>query len=390
MRTLEIVGAGPAGLAAAIHAARLGMRVVVHERQAGVGGRFHDDFQGLENWTGAMDVLDELQSAGIAPEFRHVGIREQVCFDSYGRRFTFRSGRPFYYLVRRGSAPGSLDCALRDQALRAGVEIRFRDNVEHLPEGVVVARGPRQSEVIAVGYVFSTGSPDGCYGVLDDRFAPRGYAYLLIQGGQGTLATCMFADFHNERTYLARTTAFFQEKLGIEISKPRRFGGIGTFTCAHVPGSASMLLAGEAAGLQDALWGFGMRYAMRSGVLAARRLARADDARTIERDETRLQDLYRAGRVNRLIYARLGNPGYSVFLRMLARASDPRAWLGRRYAPSVVKSLLAPLTGVPRRLRDAPAREKEGCDCTWCRRHRGARPGADGLSGGIVPGGRVS
>ena len=63
--TIHISSAGPAGLAAAITAARAGQPVVVYEQRQDVGGRFHDDFQGLENWTTDGDVLEELASFGI-------------------------------------------------------------------------------------------------------------------------------------------------------------------------------------------------------------------------------------------------------------------------------------------------------------------------------------
>lgn len=46
---INIVGAGPAGLAAAITLARAGRAVIVHEAQAEVGYRFQRDLQGLEN-----------------------------------------------------------------------------------------------------------------------------------------------------------------------------------------------------------------------------------------------------------------------------------------------------------------------------------------------------
>lgn len=45
---IQIAGAGPAGLAAAITLARAGRQVVVHELQSDVGHRFKRDFQGLE------------------------------------------------------------------------------------------------------------------------------------------------------------------------------------------------------------------------------------------------------------------------------------------------------------------------------------------------------
>jgi len=50
-KKIEIAGAGPAGLTAAITLAQAGRKVVVHEAYKEVGHRFSRDFQGLENWT---------------------------------------------------------------------------------------------------------------------------------------------------------------------------------------------------------------------------------------------------------------------------------------------------------------------------------------------------
>ena len=49
-------------------------------------------------------------------------------------------------------------------------------------------------------------------------------------------------------------------------------GGAGQFRLTRSACSGGVLLAGEAAGFQDALWGFGIRYALLSGCLAARSL----------------------------------------------------------------------------------------------------------------------
>lgn len=50
-KTIEIVGAGPAGLVCAIVLANANRRVVVREWHEDVGHRFRDHFQRLENWT---------------------------------------------------------------------------------------------------------------------------------------------------------------------------------------------------------------------------------------------------------------------------------------------------------------------------------------------------
>jgi predicted flavoprotein YhiN len=49
-KIIDVVGAGPAGLVAAINLAKAGFAVTLHESASSVGHRFHGDFQGIENW----------------------------------------------------------------------------------------------------------------------------------------------------------------------------------------------------------------------------------------------------------------------------------------------------------------------------------------------------
>ncbi len=360
---LEVVGAGPAGLAAALTIRRAGVPVIVHERNAEVGSRFHGDFQGLENWTTEVDVLEELARLGIDTPFPAVPFREVVCFGPDGREHLFHSHRPLFYLVRRGGAEDTLDQALKRQALTAGVEIRLGSGLEQLPGGGIVTGGPHRGDVIASGYLFVTDLADGAYAAVSERLAPGGYAYCLVQGGRATLATCMFSDFHNERDYLARTLEFFQDRLGVAPRDPHRFGGIGNAWVPRTARRGGLLYAGEAAGFQDALFGFGIRYALISGVLAGRALLTggADYDRLWRR---RLRGLMQVGLVNRSLYARLGDRGYATVLARYPARTELCSWMRRAYAPVLWKWLLYPLTSLH---RHAPAQLQEGCDCTWCR-----------------------
>ena len=353
---LEILGAGPAGLSAALTAARAGRSVTLYERQPEVGRRFHGDLQGLENWTTPGDVLEELAAIGIHPSFDFAPIREGVFFDSDGRERQFRSQRPAFYLVRRGTDAGTLDQSLKQQAIAAGVTIRLGEAPSDLPEVSIRTPGPGRCDALDVGYVFETDMPDGVFAVLSEKIAPKGYAYLLVCRGWGTVASCLFEDYANAREYRERTREFFEARVGLRMTRAKAFGGTGNVMATPVIRCGKTLYAGEAAGLQDALWGFGMRYALLSGNLAARALV-ADRPAEYERSfRKRFSGFLQTSVVNRYFYERLGDVGYGRLLKRIAHAADARDWLHRFYAPSLWKSLLFPVA----RARVEAARRRAG------------------------------
>lgn len=210
---VEVVGAGPAGLAAAITLARSGRRVLVHEAQPDVGHRFCADLQGLENWSTTRDVMEVLGDAGITTAFATVPFTRGIGLDAWDGQHMIRSTAPLFYLVERGPRSGSLDTALLDQALALGVELRFGSRKERLDGSGVLAVGPKAADAIAVGYHFETDAPDGYWLLLDENVAPLGYAYLLVMRGRGTVKTCMFAGFKEERMYVQRTVERFRRRV---------------------------------------------------------------------------------------------------------------------------------------------------------------------------------
>lgn len=298
-------------------------------------------------------------------------------FGPKGREYVYHSDRPALYLVRRGTAPGTLDTALKEQALARGVEIRFKHKCERLPRGGVVAHGPRRPNVISVGYVFETDTADGVFAALSDELAPKGYAYLLIHRGRGTVASCMFEDFHEEKVFVERTVEFFRRNVGFEMKASRRFGGLGNFYWVDTARHGTLLLAGEAAGFQDALWGFGLRYAMVSGSLAARAAVAGAPETYDDLWERRFGRLLRASAVNRFVYELMGSIGYGKLLRDLDRTSDVRACLRRRYALKAWKRVLAPLAHRKFRFDGGASCAEPSCDCTWCRYRNSPPAGTD-------------
>src|SRR3989304_1869758 len=126
---------------------------------------------------------------------------------------------------------------------------------------------------------------DTAAAILDDKLAPKGYAYLLIHRGKATMATCMFKDFKKEKECFEQTIEAFKNVFpSLDITDAKEFGGYGNFFFGKPVFENSKYYVGEAAGLQDCLWGFGMRYAMISGYLAARGIIENKDYEALIRD----------------------------------------------------------------------------------------------------------
>jgi len=362
---IEIVGAGPAGLAAAITLARAGRRVVVREAHTQVGHRFQGDLQGLENWTTRGDVLDELSAMNITTDFEKVPCADGTAYDDRDRPYRVRSRAPLFYLIERGPGPGTLDTALLEQAHELGVEVCFGERCHSVPGPGVLAAGPRAADAIAVGYHFETDLPDGFWLICDDRIAPDGYSYLLAMHGKGTVKSCMFSGFKDERRYVQRTVEAFRRLVGLEMRNPRPHGGVGNFRTPETARSGQHPVSGEQAGFQDALWGFGIRFAIRSGVLAARSLIERTDYDALWRRD--IEPWEQTSIVNRVLYSRIGNTGYRWLLRWQA-ATDARTFLHWIYRPDPVRRLLRTWAHAHYRSqrRDVSC-DHANCECVWCR-----------------------
>ena len=364
--SVEIAGAGPGGLTAAIKLAQAGRRVVVHEMQKEVGHRFSGDFQGLENWSTRENVLMVLQESGLSTDFSAMPCRNGTVFDPAGKPYEIKSDEPLFYLVERGPGPRSLDSALLRQAQSLGVEVRFNSRLRQIGGDGVLAAGPRAADAIAVGYHFETDMDDGYWAICDNQLAPQGYAYLLVMNGRGTVKSCMFSGFKQEKVYVQRTVEAFQRLVGLEMQNPIPHGGGGNFRIPRSAYSGPHPLIGEQAGFQDTLWGFGMRLAISSGVLAAQSLLDGENYDTLwQRD---LKPQMETSVVNRVLYSIMGKCSYSWFLRQLVSRKNLRKSLRWQYQSSLPKRLLMPWA--KRRyesLRKDITCDHIDCHCIWCR-----------------------
>jgi len=337
-RPIRVAGAGPSGLSAAITLALAGVPVEVYERGPAPGSRHHFDLQGMENFSSGMDIVERLRAIGLSLDCPLYPVREVHILRGAGHSVLARSDQPFTYLVQRGAGPGTLDDALRRQAESLGVAIHCRRPLTP-DQADVWATGPAAASVVACGYNFRTEHPPLSVGLLHERLAPGGYVYLLVAGGQGTLAALLFRSFKKARRGLKESRELLERRFDLDMREVRPFGGIGYFGFPDQQ-AGEALRVGEAGGFQDHLFGFGIRVALVSGHLAARSLLeqRAFD----ELWQTELGALTGASLTNRLMLELAGGLGHRYLVRG-ARSLGPRAFLARLYRFGLSKRLLYPL-----------------------------------------------
>lgn len=147
----------------------------------------------------------------------------------------------------------------------------------------------------------------------------------------------------------------------------------------HMPTRASSgvhPITGKEAGFQDFLWGFAMRYAILSGVLAARSQLAGKDYEVLWRRE--LESPMWSSMVNRALVGLRGNRGYRWILRRIqAKRWDASRVLHGLYGPWPIKRLLLLWARgrVTSRRRDQSC-DHVGCACVWCRHAGHQRAGA--------------
>lgn len=362
---INIIGAGPAGLAAAIVLRRQGFPVKVYELAPDVGHRLNGDFQGLENWSSEKDITEVLKDIGIEINFLCVPYYGGTVYAPEMGPVKITSGRPIFYLVRRGTAPGTLDTGLKEQALSLGVEILFNHRLDTFGERAIVGTGPKGADAVAVGITFETGMKDQAMVVLDDTIAPKGYAYLLVNQGYGTMVTVLYREYRREKEYFDHMMRFFRDNMTLDIKNEKKFGCYGNFFMRDTQVRHDKFYVGESAGFQDSLWGFGMRYAVVSGYLAAKSVMDGSDYDALWKKE--LKPMLETSLVNRYLFERLGHAGYKYLTKKFANG-DPCGFLRRHYNYSFFKHLLLP---VVKRKYKSRVKDKscthEDCSCVWCR-----------------------
>lgn len=342
MNHIKIIGAGPSGLCAAINLINAGYNVEVFEKRNDSGKRFKGDLQGFENWSSKTDVIEDLKSFNIKLNFGCFPFKSIYMTDGNTViNSTFK--KPIFYLVQRGPVEQSLDQGLKNQALTQGVKIHFNSTINR-QNADIIATGVEGIKPIGIakGVTFDTESDNMAVAILNDKTSNRGYSYLLINNGFGTICTVNLNTPNlNINLYLKNTLELVNKLFDIKIRNSKNAGGVGCFQINPRIVEDGRIIVGEAAGLQDLLWGFGMRYALTSGYLAARSIIEDKDYR-----ELIIKELF--GRLNTSIFNRfvVDIIGNRINKYLIWRAKMDNNWLNLLYLgynPSIMSKFSLPI-----------------------------------------------
>ncbi|UCD82282.1 MAG: NAD(P)-binding protein [Desulfobacterales bacterium] len=337
MKTIRILGGGISGLTAAINLSKAGIDVEVHERK-NFCGKHTEDFQFVENWTFDEDVLDNLRAMNIQIDFYCKPWFSQEFLSPTLKSYVGISSEPLMYLVKRGQSEDSIDHALARRAAADGVKIIYESKLK-ISDADVVASGIKTPSFVAMGVKFPFNHPDRSIVLLDDTLSYKMYSYFIVNDQVGEIVCVNPVDLRDHRRRLDDTVDRFEGILKAEISPlAETFSATCNFYFLKKAMINKQYYIGEAAGFQDCLAGFGMRYAFKSGYLAAKSIIEDCDYDHIWKED--LLKPMEISAANRKIYEKLSNAGYEKLIDLL-KSSNPviRKLLGGEDLRQVMKKI---------------------------------------------------
>lgn len=341
MKKIKIMGAGLSGLSAAINLARVDYTVDVFEKRGDCGKRFLGDLEGLENWSSQIDILHEIKSMNIKINFDCSPFKTMYLSD--GKELLKNTcKKPIFYLVKRGAIENSLDQGLKKQALDSGVNIHFNSKIKK--EDVdIISVGPAGNKPTGIvrGILFETESDDIAVALLNKEASNKAYSYLLINKGYGCICSVNLYKTGGEvNTYFKKTYEIFTKLFDIDIKNEKNIGGVGCFLIKPRLIKKGKIYTGEAAGIQDILWGFGMRYAINSGFLAAKSIIENKDYKKLIKQG--LSDRLKTSVANRFLADRYAERYYNDLLERAKKNDSWRELLHNGYNPSLFTRTVYP------------------------------------------------
>ena len=314
-------------MTAAINLSTRGKTVIIHEKHDCIGGARDGDFEGLENWIFAHKVPEFFSKCGV--DFNALPATPIFEFNVHLRGLDpvkVTSPEPFFYIVSRGTANTSIDNYMAKICRSNNVQFNF-GKILARKDADIFAAGMGRAAAFIQGAIIKTDQPDQVHLLLGKSFAPSGYAYLIINGGCGTIATAYKKDSGKANPLLA-SIDYFQD-IGLDFTIEKRFASRGSFHLPRFWERSRTVMIGEAGGYQDYLFGFGMRMAMYSGLVAAHKLCGEYSLARSSHHELNLKR--KISFVNRIFYEQLSPASVHYWVERFHASKAPLNILRRAY-----------------------------------------------------------
>lgn len=173
---------------------------------------------------------------------------------------------------------------------------------------------------LAKGIIFKTKLKDTAITLFNNKAAFKGYSYLLVTKGYGCMCAVVLDELGRVNNCFEETKKIFLKMTNLDIQNPKNVGGVGSFSLKNNFKKNNNLFVGEAAGLQDVLWGFGMKYAFTSGFLAARSIINGENYE--KKAKERFSNKLKSSLVNRFLWERAGFGNYAFLIDKLKNSKD--------------------------------------------------------------------
>jgi flavin-dependent dehydrogenase len=247
-----------------------------------------------------------------------------------------------FRVIERGTADHTIDQGLKRQAVAAGVNLHYKSRVK--PEDCqIVAAGPKDTSALAYGEIFHTNYPNTVAFHFNDKLAPGAYAYLIVIDGVGLICTCLWRKQKKSERFLNETIAWYDKHYPDLNRRPiKRVGGQGDFTINKNYTVDGRHYVGEAGGLQDFMWGFGMRCAITSGVFAAKDIL--GECNYDDEVRTRLLPTVKTSVSNRWLMNRVGDRAFKrmsvTWMKDQKKRQDGLPFIGKLFRPDFFRGLV--------------------------------------------------
>lgn len=279
-KSIKILGAGISGLSAAIVLGKAGYDTIVYEKNSEIGHKFKRNICALRSYPGE-DPLREFRKLSI--DLRATAIKEGIM--KMSPAFSRAIGDRRYYILNTGGNRMALEQQLYADAVSNRVQFYFNWNKPVKADIIATGTPIEKANIRGTGfhYLDLDIDKDTLYLIYNNDLAPKGYLYILSYKGHSTMMAVSFDKTKfstlNETFSKAIKTNVFLSEATKRATVVERIEGYGYYsTDPYIEAvNGRQLLVGEAAGFQDASRGFGIRYAIITGCLAAKNIIEKKD-----------------------------------------------------------------------------------------------------------------